>query len=838
MSTTRGQRHEGRAAQALASLAALAVTVVGAGAAHAAEEADPDRTLAPYFVVQGDGDDAVERLPLKETRADVTVSGVIAHVRVTQVYENAGDVPLEAIYVFPGSTRAAVFGMRMTVGERVITAQIQEKEQARKLYERAKSQGKSASLLEQKRPNVFQMNVANILPGDRIRVELDYTELLVPEEGVYEFVYPTVVGPRYSETKASDAPDEEWLENPYLHAGEAPPYTWGIDVELAAGMPVAGLRSPSHRLETDYRAEDHVRVTTPEAQGGDRDFVLRYRLAGDAIETGMLLYPGEDGEDGYFLAMLQPPERVRPEAIPPREYVFVVDVSGSMNGFPLDTAKVVMDDLLGSLRPTDTFNVMFFAGGSRVMSPHSVPATAANIQRAKHMVDRQRGGGGTRLLQALDRAFALDASEGTSRTFVVVTDGYVSFEAEAFERIRHGLGEANLFSFGIGTSVNRHLIEGMARVGQGEPFVVLDGNQAEREASRFATYVRSPVLTDVRVDFDGFDAHDVEPASIPDVFASRPVLVFGRYSGEPDGVVTLSGRTGEGRYERSLPVADYEPRPDHRALEYLWARHEVAMLGDLNKLSHDDDRVAEITRLGLEHSLMTAYTSFVAVDHRARNKGGESTTVKQPLPMPKGVPDTAVGGSPTGGNIQGFGSGGGGIRVQGRGKATVGRPGKGHIRARRTRNVKEAPKPMLDRTASSPPEAEPAPAEEREEVGSEASPDRDDDSLSPRVTLRVDTVRGPVDAEALRRALVEAHDDLVDCCGERLDDDPSLSGELRLDLVIDADGRILRAHLAKSTVGDSSLGRCVARILQRVKVAGVSASTLTKARITLRLSAR
>ncbi len=178
---------------------AFLLLIATAVSAQQAEFAD--KTLSPYFFVKSD-DPAVDQLPLQSTSAIVNISGVIADVEVTQGYKNEGERPLEAIYIFPASTRAAIYGMKMIIGERTINAIVRTRDKARHEYELAKQQGKSASLLEQQRPNVFQINVANIMPGDVVRVELSYTELLVPADRVYEFVYPTVVGPRYSNQPA------------------------------------------------------------------------------------------------------------------------------------------------------------------------------------------------------------------------------------------------------------------------------------------------------------------------------------------------------------------------------------------------------------------------------------------------------------------------------------------------------------------------------------------------------------------------------------------------------------------------------------------------------------
>ncbi|HEY5922473.1 MAG TPA: VIT and VWA domain-containing protein, partial [Kofleriaceae bacterium] len=331
-----------------------------------------DKTLSPYFFVEG-AKPGVEALPLESTKADVHITGVIADVVVKQTYRNDGDRTISARYVFPASTRAAVYGMRMKIGTRIIDAKIKEREEARKEYEEAKAAGKTASLLEQDRPNVFSMNVANILPKDKIEVELRYTELLVPTDGVYELVYPTVVGPRYaSETLDTKAADNKSVKAGYQHAGDAITYVFDINVSVAGGMKIQQLDSPSHKIKAAF-GTNNMNATVSLDNGaatGNKDFVLRYRLAGDAIQQGLLLFPG--AKENFFLMMVQPPRRPALEEIPPREYVFIIDVSGSMHGFPLDTTKTLMRDLLGKLRPTDHFNVLLFSGGSALFADKSV----------------------------------------------------------------------------------------------------------------------------------------------------------------------------------------------------------------------------------------------------------------------------------------------------------------------------------------------------------------------------------------------------------------------------------------------------------------------------------
>jgi Ca-activated chloride channel family protein len=600
--------------------------------------------LAPYFFVQN-GDAEGRGFPLKATDVEVRIDGVIAEVRVSQRYRNTGTAPLHARYVFPGSTRAAVHALTMKIGDEQIRAEVQERQQARKRYEKARKEGKSASLLEQQRPNVFTMDVANILPGDDIDVELRYTELLVPTEGIYRFVFPTVVGPRYA-SAGHDAASDPWVRNPYLEEGSVSPTTFSMQVRLSAGMPIQEIVCTSHDTDIAWRGTDEaeVRLAANESGAGDRDFILDYRLTGGMVQSGLLLHEDEKTGEDYFLLMVQPPERVSSVDIPAREYVFVVDVSGSMNGFPLDTAKVLLKELIGGLRPVDRFNVVLFAGGSQLMSPVSVPAAEGNLAEAFRLIDRQRGGGGTELLSALQRAAALPRPEDpAARTLVVVTDGYVAADRQVFQWVGRHLGAANVFAFGIGSSVNRYLIEGMAAAGQGEPFVVTRPEQAGVTAGRFRNYIQSPVLTDVSVRFEGLETYDVEPSAIPDLFARRPLVLFGKWRGKPEGAVTVEGVGGTGPYRRRFDVADLAEARDHGALRYLWARHRIARLSDYRKKPTDDANREEITALGLRYNLLTAYTSFVAVHEVVRNPGGKGDDVDQPLPLPKGVSNLAVG---------------------------------------------------------------------------------------------------------------------------------------------------------------------------------------------------
>jgi Ca-activated chloride channel family protein len=610
----------------------------------------PDHSLSPYLYVAG-GDPQHDQVPLKKTWAEVDIAGVIAAVKVHQIFENTGSKPIEAIYVFPASTRAAVHAMRMKIGARTIDAKIERKAEARAQYDAAKLAGKRASLLEQQRPNVFTTSVANLMPGDRLEVELDYSELVVPDNAIYEFVYPTVVGPRYA--GGADAKTDGWMANPHLPQGQKEPYAWDVKVHLQAGIGLKEVSSPSHKIRVSYAGPTSADIRLDQDGSGNKDFVLRYRLAGDKIETGLLLYQEDQVDldhpaEKFFTLLVEPPRRPSDADLPAREFIFLLDVSGSMHGFPLDTSKELMRNLLTKLRPTDHFNVACFSGANYVWSPSgSRPASEANIRAALAVIEKENGGGGTELMGGLQAAYAIPAvGKHVSRTVVVVTDGYVGVEAQAFRFIRERLDQSNLFAFGIGSSVNRGLIEGMARAGLGEPFVVLGPTKAAAEAEKLRHMIDRPVLTDIQVRFGDSGAYDVAPEKIPDLLAERPLLLYGKYRADRPGKIEITGHTGRGAFYQTVDLRPADARPANQALRALWARKWVEVLEDELHMGGGKPVEHAITDLGLFYKLLTPFTSFVAIDSEIVNRTGGLGTVRQPLPMPDGVSNYAVAEAP------------------------------------------------------------------------------------------------------------------------------------------------------------------------------------------------
>ena len=361
----------------------------------------------------------------------------------------------------------------------------------------------------------------------------------------------------------------------------------------------------------------------------------------------MLLDSGD--EENYFMLMVQPPEHYTPSQIPPREYIFILDVSGSMYGYPLDTAKELIRDLVSGLKETDCFNLLLFSNASVRMSPSSVPATRDNIQKAIDLIDQESGGGGTELAPALRDALSIPMQENYSRSIITITDVYISGEKEIFKIVRRNLSSTNFFSFGIGDSVNRYLINGIAKAGQGEAFIVTDQEDAADTATQFRTYIQAPLLTDIQVSYDGFDAYEIEPPAIPTLFARRPIVLFGKWKGDASGKIRITGKTGDQDYLKEIDVAAINHTESNPAIRYLWARKKIERLTDYGAASTDSGLTSKmVTALGLKYSMMTPYTSFVAVTETVRNPEGEGSDVIQPSALPLHVSSLAVGGYTTG----------------------------------------------------------------------------------------------------------------------------------------------------------------------------------------------
>jgi len=596
--------------------------------------------------------------PLKHTGVKAEISGFISRVIVTQEFENPLKEKIEAVYVFPLPQNAAVDDMTMRVGDRTVRGRMKRREEARAIYEAARAAGNVASLLDQERPNIFTQSVANIMPGEKVSVTISYVETLKYEDGSYEFVFPMVVGPRYipggaigkqsvgSSSDADQVPDASRITPAVAPKGTRAGHDISIEVALDAGVPIDELKSTLHEVDVERPSRHNAIVRLKDRNEiPNRDFILKYDVAGKRIEDALLTHRTDAG-DGFFTMILQPPERVTAEDVMPKELVFVIDTSGSMMGFPIEKAKETMKLALDGLYPQDTFNLITFSGDTHILFPEPVAATRENLAKAQAFLASRSGSGGTEMMKAI-RA-ALDPSDASDHVRIVcfMTDGYVGNDMEIISEVQKH-PNARVFSFGIGGSVNRFLLDKMAEHGRGEVEYVALTDDGSAAAKRFHERVRNPLLTDVSIDWSGVTVADVYPKRVSDLFSAKPVVISGRYSAGGKGVIKLKGKMSGRDFVREIPVELPDNEPRHDVLATLWARTRIDELmsqdyaGVQSGNLRDDVREA-ITQLGLGFRLMTQFTSFVAVEEMTITDGGEPRRIEVPVELPAGVQHEGV----------------------------------------------------------------------------------------------------------------------------------------------------------------------------------------------------
>lgn len=635
---------------------------------------------------------AVERFPLRHTRVHASVAGSATHVVVEQTFTNPYRRAIEAVYVFPLPHRAAVDFMQIQIGERVIRAVIRKRQEAKQVYEQARAEGRVAALLEQERPNIFTQQVANLMPGQEIVVSIRYFEEL-QWEGEYELVIPTVIGPRFIPRRPLRNPVLPVAAHPVAQEGTMPVWHrqpvvrqrngtgWApdtdrvpdasrvtppvlspdidgghdidIEVDLDAGAPIASIESVNHEVEVSREGDTRAHVQTRAADRiPNKDFVLRYRIASDRLRFGVLAHRDESSDSGYFTLLMRPPATSPERDLQPLDLVLVLDVSGSMQGAPLEAEKGLVRWILKRLRPEDRLSMIEFSNLPRRGLPEEQPCTPANVEAAIRHLETLRAGGGTNMLEAVQMALDLGVDSERLRVICLLTDGFVGNEREIHNEVSTRQVQARLFAIGIGNSPNRYLVDGLAEAGLGaQDFLGLD-ESPRAVADRFFERIESPVLSDITFDWKGLQVRDVQPQPLPPLFANRPVQVTGRYVAGGNREIVIHGKCGSERFEQRLRVRLPSTKKEHEALRVLWARQRIH---DLERPPRSDDSAAarEVEQLGLQHELLTRFTAFVATDNQVVSEDGMPTLVPQPVEMPQGVRHEGVFG--VGGGYRGLG---------------------------------------------------------------------------------------------------------------------------------------------------------------------------------------
>ena len=585
-------------------------------------------------------------LPLKHTDVKGKISGYIATVEVTQQFHNPYDEKIEAVYVFPLPQNAAVNEFIMIIGDRRIRGIIRERKEAERIYQEARRQGYVASLLTQERPNIFTQKVANIEPGKEIDVNIKYFNTLSYVDGWYEFVFPMVVGPRFNPPDYTDGVGAvargktgisgQRTEVQYLKPGERSGHDISLSVNIDAGVIIEELSCPSHAIKKTIETPQIVHVQLSHLDTiPNKDFVLRYKVSGSKIKSAVVTHQDERG--GFFTLMLYPPDDLKQLKRAPMEMVFVLDCSGSMSGKPIAKAKDAIKRALRKLEPDDTFQVIRFSQSASQLGPKPVPATRANVRKALQYVDSLHGSGGTMMIEGIKAALDFPHDSNRFRLVSFMTDGYIGNEIQILAAVHQRLGSSRIFSFGVGSSVNRYLLDRMAKLGKGAVAYVGLNDSSSQVVDLFYERISHPALTDVEIDWGDLEVTDVFPRRIPDLFVGRPLIITGRFEGQPNTNIQVTGKVGSFTRQIAIPVTLDNSAATHPGIACVWARKQIEDLANQVTYDSSPELPSRIKQVALEYGLMSAYTAFVAVDSTQRTAGGHGVTVAVPVPVPHGV---------------------------------------------------------------------------------------------------------------------------------------------------------------------------------------------------------
>ncbi len=611
-----------------------------------------------------------EPVPLVHTDVVIDVRGLVAAATVTQRYVNSAGEALEAVYVFPLPHDAAVYDMEMEIGARRIRSVIREREEAQRIYQAARSAGQRAALVEEERPNIFTASVANLMPGDEVKVRLRYVQPLRWEDGQIRLTFPMVVAPRYipgtqavgysgtgSVMDTDAVPDASRITPPVRHPASRPGHDIALAVELDAGIAAGSLRSPSHAVTSRHLADGRQRV---ELTGGatlpNRDFVLELHQAARAgPQTALFLSPEPESGETHFILAAFPPTVEQTERRP-MEMLYLIDISGSMAGESILQARQALLQALDRLSPGDRFGIVAFNHLYIPFAPEPLLATTGNLEAARRFVRGLESNGGTEMLPALAHLMAMPQAAGYLRHIVVITDGDLGNEEKIFTALRKDLGDARLFTVAIGSAPNHFLSTKMAQFGRGSFTHIATAGEIREQMARLLDRIASPVLTDVTLVFEGVELAEVYPQRPPDLFLRQPLVMYGRIARGRAGRLRLGARAGSGGYQATIPF-DAAKASFHPGITTLWARQRIDELMDDWRYVEENERAgirAAIVADAIRYHLVTRFTSLVAVEEVVANPGAESSTVAVPTELPAGWQLDKVFGAPAMGTADGF----------------------------------------------------------------------------------------------------------------------------------------------------------------------------------------
>jgi Ca-activated chloride channel family protein len=590
------------------------------------------QNLGGLYVQSPQGEQLV--FPLNHTEVIAKIAGNLSRVEVIQSFENPFTQPLEAVYIFPLPDEAAVDDMEIKIGDRIIKGNIKKREEAQQIYEKAKQEGRTAGLLEQERDNIFTQSLANIKPGEQIDVTIRYTESLKFEAGNYEFVFPMVVGPRYIPGMPIDGsgdtdrvPNASRITPPVVSEGTRTRHNINVTVEIDAGLAISEVCSPSHQLKIEHSGEIVRIQLAGEDTIPNKDLILRYQVSGKETQSTVLTQADDRG--GHFAIYLIPALEYSPDEIVAKDVVFLVDTSGSQSGDPLEKCQELMRRFINGLNSNDTFTIIDFSDRVRQLSPKPLPNTPENRAQAIAYINNLQADGSTEMLSGIRTAINFPTPIGRLRSVVLLTDGYIGNENEILAEVQQHLQPGNrLHSFGVGSSVNRFLLNRIAEIGRGISQIIRHDEPTEEVAEKFYRQINNPVLTNIQISWHGDTKSPViYPAIAPDLFSEQPLVLFGRKQDRAIGNLRISGIAAGGKhYEKTFHLKFEET--GNIAVAQLWGRASIKDL--MNQMVSFETKagVEAVTETALTYQLLSQYTAFVAVSNDVRVEPGSEYLCK------------------------------------------------------------------------------------------------------------------------------------------------------------------------------------------------------------------
>jgi Ca-activated chloride channel homolog len=597
--------------------------------------------------------------PRLATDYTVTVSGPTARTIVTQRFTNPADGFVEGVYVFPLPENSAVDTLKIVAGNRVIVGEVKERQEAKIIYEKAKEDGQAAALLEQERPNIFTNSVANIGPHETVVVQIEYQETVKQSGGTYSLRLPLVAAPRYipspivqsvnvsdngyAATVSDPVPDRDRISPPVLDPRKnAPINPVSLSVTLNPGFETDQVKSLYHPIKFD--AATHAITLADGNVPADKDFALEWKAKGLAPQAG--LFSETVNGKTYLLGFVTPPTVQQLSAARPRETIFVIDNSGSMEGPSMAQAKESLIFGLSQLKASDRFNVIRFDDTMDMMFPSAVPADKERIDQAKAWVAQLSANGGTEMVPPM-RAALVDndpSSKTHIRQIVFITDGAIGNEEQLFSTIAQGRGRSRIFMVGIGSAPNSYLMTRAAELGRGTFTHIGEASEVAVKMQDLYAKIGNPVVTELKARLEGNTAK-LTPDMLPDLYLGEPVMLMAEAT-NAQGTLKISGMIGEQPWEASVPVAQAAPG---MGVAKLWARRRIAdyeVASTLGSLTYEQAN-KEILKTALAHQLVSSQTSLIAVDKSPKRPPGyQLTRADVPLNLPSGWDFDKVFGEP------------------------------------------------------------------------------------------------------------------------------------------------------------------------------------------------